>query len=43
MLGNCECECDKSRGVGEYLDYAKCKCRKRLVGWMNAMQILMKK
>ena len=28
---NCECEYDKSRDVGEYLDYAICKCRKRLV------------
>ena len=28
---NCECECDKSRDVGEYLDYESCKCRKRLV------------
>ena len=25
---NCECECDKSCDVGEYLDYANCKCRK---------------
>ena len=25
----CECECDKSWDVGEYLDYANCKCRKR--------------
>ena len=28
---NCECKCDKSCDVGEYLDYEKCKCRKRLV------------
>ena len=28
---NCECECDKSCNVGEYLDYANCKCRKRLI------------
>ena len=27
---NCECECDKSRHVGEYLDYENCKCRKKL-------------
>ena len=26
---NCECECDKSCGVGEYLDYENCTCRKR--------------
>ena len=29
---NCECGCDKSCDVGEYLDYENCKCRKRLVG-----------
>ena len=28
---NCECECDKSCNVGEYLDYVNCKCRKRLI------------
>ena len=28
---NCECECDKSCDVGEYLGYKNCKCRKRLV------------
>ena len=28
---NCECECDKSCDVGEYLDYENCKCRKKLV------------
>ena len=28
---NCECECDKSCDVGEYLDYENCKCRKRLI------------
>ena len=22
---NCECECDKSCDVGEYLDYSNCK------------------
>ena len=27
---SCKCECDKSCDVGEYLDYANCKCRKRL-------------
>ena len=25
---NCECECDKSFDVVEYLDYKNCKCRK---------------
>ena len=28
---NCDCECDKSCGVGKYLDYKNCKCRKRLI------------
>ena len=28
---NCECECDKSCDVGEYLDYENCKYRKKLV------------
>ena len=28
---NCECECDKSFDVGEYLDYNNCKCRKRII------------
>ena len=27
---NCECECDKSCGLGEYLEYEKCKCRKKV-------------
>ena len=27
----CECECDKSFDVGEYLDYANSKCKKRLI------------
>ena len=27
---NCECECDKSCDIGKYLDYANCKCRKKL-------------
>ena len=26
---NCECECDKSCDVGEYLDYENCKCKKK--------------
>ena len=30
-LSNCECECDKSCDIGEYLDYINCKCSKRLV------------
>ena len=28
---NCECECDKTCDVGEYLDYKNCKCRKKIV------------
>ena len=27
----CECECDKSCDVGEYLDYKNCRCRKRII------------
>ena len=27
---NCECECDKSCDIGEYLDYQNCQCRKKL-------------
>ena len=26
---NCECECDKSRDIREYLDYKNCKCKKK--------------
>ena len=28
---NCECECDKSCSIGEYLDYKNCKCRKKII------------
>ena len=28
---NCECECDKSCDVGEYLEYKNCKCKKRII------------
>ena len=28
---NCECQCEKSCHVREYLDYKSCKCRKMLV------------
>ena len=27
----CECECDKSCDIGQYLDYEYCKCRKKLI------------
>ena len=28
---NCDCECDKSCDIGEYLDLENCKCRKNVV------------
>ena len=28
---NCECECDRSYDIGEYLDYKNCKCRKKII------------
>ena len=28
---NCECECDKSCNIGEYLDYSSCKYKKKLI------------
>ena len=28
---SCECECDKSCNINEYLDYSSCKCRKKLI------------
>ena len=28
---NCECECDKSCNISQYLDYSDCKCKKKLV------------
>ena len=31
MFGSCECECDKSCNIGEYLDYSSSKCRKKLI------------
>ena len=30
-LSNCDCECDKSCDVGEYLDYKNSKCKNKLV------------
>ena len=27
----CECECDRSCDVGEYLHYTNCKCGERLI------------
>ena len=31
ISSNCECQCDKTCDIGEYLDYENCKCRKKLV------------
>ena len=31
MTKDFECECDKSCDIGEYLDHANSKCRKKLV------------
>ena len=28
---SCECECDKSCNIDEYLDYSCCKCRKTFI------------
>ena len=28
---NCECECDKSCDIGEYLVHKNCKCRKDII------------
>ena len=28
---NCECECNKSCGIGEYLDYKSCKGRNKII------------
>ena len=28
---SCQCECDKSCGIGEYLDYKDCVCRNTFV------------
>ena len=28
---NCECECDKSCNISQYLNYLDCKCRKKLI------------
>ena len=29
---NCNCECDKSCDIGEYLDYINCRCRQKIAG-----------
>ena len=31
ILSKCECECDKSCDVGEYLNYENYKCKKKVV------------
>ena len=28
---NCDCECDKSCNISQYLDYSDCKCKKKLI------------
>ena len=28
---NCECKCEKSCDIGQYLDLKNCKCRKKLI------------
>ena len=28
---NCECECARSCGIGEYLEYKSCKCRNKII------------
>ena len=28
---NSECKCDKSSGIGEYIDYKSCRCWKRVI------------
>ena len=42
---NCECECDKSCDVGEYLDNKNYRCRKKLVDEFveQCIKILMRK
>ena len=37
----CKCECDKSCDVGEYLDYAKCKCKKKLICQLNNVVMIL--
>ena len=32
---NCECECDKTCDIIEYLDYENCKCRKKISWQIN--------
>ena len=34
---NCECQCDKSCGTGEYLDYSNCKCKK--IDWSTGWKM----
>ena len=41
---NCECECDKSCDIGEYLDYENCNVEKnQLINWLkNVLKLIMK-
>ena len=39
---NCECECDKSCDIWQYLDYESCKYRKKLIdALVDVVKILM--
>ena len=41
---NCECECDKSCNIGEYLDHENCKCKKnQLINYLKNVLALLKK
>ena len=41
---NCECECDKSCDIGEYLDHENCKCKKnQLINYLKNVPTLLKK
>ena len=42
-VSNCECKCDKSCDIGEYLDYENCICRKKLVDKLNNVLKMLKK
>ena len=39
---NCECECDKSCNISQYLDYSDCKCKKLIHLLKNVLKMMMK-
>ena len=41
-LSSCECQCDKSCNVGEYLDYEYCKWREKLIDKLISWRIYWK-